>query len=134
MTRKPLIRHKQIARLGRFLDMLYKPSELANEIGVDEDTVYRSYIPAGLPCLRKGHTIWIHGPAFVQWAKEIAAQRRQKNALPKGHAFCVKCNRSVPMDSPRVVHANRLRKIIVLQSTCPNCLRAINRIAKEEPS
>lgn len=129
--RTPLIRHKQIARLGRLLNMLYKPSELAREIGINEDTIYRSYIPAGLPCLREGHTIWIHGPAFVQWAKETAAQRRQKNALPDGYAYCIKCDQPVPMDSPRVVHSNHLRKIDILQSTCPTCLCAVNRIVKQ---
>lgn len=128
--RTPLIRHKQIARLGRLLNMLYKPTELAQEIGVNEDTIYRSYIPAGLPYIREGHAIWIHGPAFVQWAKEKSAARRVKNALPDGHAYCIKCDQPVPMVSPRIVYSNALRKIDILQSTCPHCLRAINRIIK----
>ncbi len=31
--RKPHLKHIQIIRLGRFLDMLYRPAEIAEEIG-----------------------------------------------------------------------------------------------------
>ena len=129
--RAPLVRHKQIARLGRILDMLYKPSELAEEMGVSLDTIYRSYIPAGLPYLRESHTIWIHGPAFVAWVQEIKTTRRAKTALPQGYAYCLKCDQPVEMRSPRVVYRNPTRRIIILQSTCPNCLCAVNRLAKQ---
>lgn len=46
--RQPTLKHTQIVRLARFLDMMYRPSEVAEEIGVTQDTVYRSYLPAGL--------------------------------------------------------------------------------------
>ena len=40
--RTPLLRHTQIIRLERILNMLYKPAELAEEIAVNPDTIYRS--------------------------------------------------------------------------------------------
>jgi len=49
--RQPLLKHCHIIKLGRLLNMLYKPSEIAEEIGVAQDTVYRSYLPAGAPLL-----------------------------------------------------------------------------------
>ena len=85
--RKPLLKHAQIIRLGRILDMMYKPPELAEEIGVTSDTIYRSYIPAGLPYIREYHSLWIHGPSFVQWARGIiTTQRKAHPGLPDAPA------------------------------------------------
>jgi len=41
--RIPQLKHQHIIKLSRLLNMLYKPSEIAEEIGVSVDTVYRSY-------------------------------------------------------------------------------------------
>jgi len=40
---------KQRMRLEKLLDMLYKPRELAEEIGFTQRQVYRAYLPAGCP-------------------------------------------------------------------------------------
>lgn len=97
--RKPLLKHTQIIRLSRILDMMYKPKEIASEIGITADTIYRSYLPAGLPHLQDRRGIWIYGPAFVAWAKETVSKNRHKRApLPDGYAWCMKCNQSVPID------------------------------------
>ena len=40
--RQPVLKHTHIIKLGRLLDMMYKPAEIADEIGVTPDTVYRS--------------------------------------------------------------------------------------------
>ena len=49
-------------RLVRLLNMLYSPSELANEIGFTKRQVYRVYIPLGCPHEKdsKGRN-WING-------------------------------------------------------------------------
>jgi len=126
VNRTPLLKHIQIIRLKRILDMLYKPSELADEIGVNVDTIYRSYIPAGLPCIHSQQEIWIHGPTFVAWAEETITKRRRKRAgLPDGHAWCMKCNRAVPLTKPRMIYSNQY--IRILQALCPTCQTRINR-------
>src|SRR5690606_23907052 len=99
MTRTQLLRQPHIARLGRLLDMLYKPAEIANEIGVHVDTVYRSYLPAGLPHTRdRRGNIWIHGPAFRDWAHQVARRRRTRcHPLAPDQAWCVVCKTPVAL-------------------------------------
>lgn len=125
--RKPLLKHQHIVKLSRLLDMLYRPSEIAEEIGTTQDTVYRSYLPAGLPHLRDadGH-VWIHGPAFISWARAtISKKRSQRAGLPDGHAWCMKCNLAVELLDPKIKTVNRY--IELMQSACPNCGARINR-------
>lgn len=126
MKRQPLLKHTQIIRLGRILDMMYKPTELAQEIGVTPDTIYRSYLMAGLPHIRDRKGIWIHGPAFVSWARQtITKHRRIRSGLPESQAWCMKCNSPVEMIDPKIKYTNRY--IEILQSKCPQCERLVNR-------
>lgn len=125
--RTPTLKHTQIIRLSRILNMMYRPSEIAEEIEVTADTIYRSYLPAGLPHIRDGQgNVWIHGPAFVSWAKETICKRKsQRSGLPADHAWCMKCNRPVLMKRPTVKTVNRYLEI--LQAACPHCSRTVNR-------
>lgn len=125
--RTPNLKHQHIVKLSRLLDMMYKPSEIAEEIGVTQDTIYRSYLPAGLPHVRdeEGH-VWIHGPAFVSWAREtISKKKSQRVGLPDNHAWCMKCNRAVELVNPKIKTVNRYLEL--LQARCPNCSKKINR-------
>lgn len=133
--RQPLLRHTHIVKLGRLLDMLYKPSEIAEEIGVTTDTVCRSYLPAGLPHTRDAAgAVWIHGPAFIAWAKETISKKKSKREpLQDGDAWCVNCGRPVPMDAPKVKVINHYLEL--LQSACPLCGKTVNRArARKLPS
>jgi len=125
--RQPHLKHTQIIRLGRILNMMYKPSELAEEIKINPDTIYRSYMPAGLPHTRDEQgSVWIHGPAFVAWAKETITKKRSKRVgLPEGQAWCVNCHRAVVMIQPQIKPVNRYLEI--LQAKCPRCGRTVNR-------
>ena len=125
--RTPLLRHTQIIRLERILNMLYKPAELAEEIAVNPDTIYRSYLPAGLPHTRDEHgSVWIHGPAFVAWAKETVSKRRAKRTgLKPGYGWCLTCNQSVLMTAPTIKPINRY--VELMQALCPNCRHVVNR-------
>ncbi len=125
--RQPLLKHTHIVKLGRILNMMYKPAEIAEEIGVSLDTMMRSYLPAGLPHERDAEgKVWIHGPAFVAWAKVTIARRKSKRAgLPDGHAWCMKCNRSVILVNPKIRPSNRYLEI--LQAPCPYCGTIVNR-------
>ncbi len=128
--RTPLIRRAQIIKLGRLLDMLYKPSELAEEIGVNVDTIYRSYLPAGAPHTRdKTGAIWIHGPAFKAWMLERNEDgKRVLHPLGEGEAWCVHCNQVVKVMNPRVRHFNGSGELI--QGACEKCGRKVNRARK----
>lgn len=134
MPRQPLLKHTHIVKLGRLLNMLYKPSEIAEEIGVTTDTICRSYLPAGLPHTRddKGH-VWIHGPAFIAWAKETVSKKKTKRAgLPDDHAWCLKCNKPARLVDPIIKPVNRYLEL--LQARCPSCARTINRARARTPS
>ena len=125
--RQPVLKHIHIVRLGRLLDMMYRPPEIAEEIGVTSDTIYRSYLPAGLPHTRdEDGSIWIHGPDFAAWARETVSKRRGKRTgLLDGYAWCLKCGHPVEMKSPKVISVNRYLEL--LQAKCPQCHRTINR-------
>ena len=125
--RQPLLKHTHIIKLGRILDMLYKPGEIADEIGVTQDTVYRSYLPAGLPHTRdRNGNVWIHGPAFIAWARETISMRKSKRVgLADDHAWCMKCNHQVLLKDPTVKPVNRYLEL--LQAPCPSCGRLVNR-------
>jgi hypothetical protein len=125
--RQPLLKHCHIIKLGRILNMMYRPSEIAEEIGVITDTISRSYLPAGLPHERDDQgNVWIHGPAFVAWAKETIARKKSKRAgLPEGYAWCMSCKHPVRMIDPKVRSSNRYLEI--MQSACPACGTTVNR-------
>lgn len=131
--RNPHLKHQHIVKLGRLLDMLYKPSEIAEEIGVTPDTVHRSYLPAGLPHLRDDDgRIWIHGPAFVAWARQTISQKKKDRiGLPENCAWCMKCNQPVELIAPKVKIVNRY--IELLQAPCPSCGTKINRARARSP-
>jgi len=58
----------QRMRLIKLLDMLYKPSELAEEVGFERRQVYRVYIPSSCPHSRdEKRYIWINGKEFREW-------------------------------------------------------------------
>ncbi len=125
--RKPLFKHAQIVKLARLLDMLYKPAELARELGVTSDTIYRSYIPAGAPHQRDAkRNIWIHGLTFRQWADEnIKAKKNKRASMPEGKAWCMRCKQAVDQINPKPKPINRYLEL--MQSKCPNCGGIVNR-------
>jgi RNase P subunit RPR2 len=119
------LRRDQVLRLGRLLNMHYRPSELAAEIGCHPDTVYRSYLPAGCPHQRdgRGH-IWIVGTEFAEWARALSAKGQTK--LADGEAYCLKCNAPVEMAGTITVRpTNRYLELMTAQ--CPHCGSTVNR-------
>lgn len=114
--------------------MLYKPGEIAEEIGVSPDTIYRSYLPAGAPHDRdpKGN-IWIHGPAFRAWVLETIGTKRAapKHPMREDEAWCMRCNGVVTIANPKPKKLNRYADL--LQGKCAVCGTKINRAISKKP-
>jgi hypothetical protein len=119
------LRRDQMARLGRLLEMRYRPSELASEIGCHPDTVYRSFIPSGCPQERdaRGH-IWIIGTEFAKWAREAVSPKHI--TLADDEAYCLKCNKPVKMKGKITVKPTN-RYLELMTGHCSECNSVVNR-------
>jgi hypothetical protein len=104
---------------------MYKPSEIAEELEVSVDTVYRSYLPDGAPYERdKDGGIWIHGLSFAQWVCKIYKNKKRVPML-QDEAWCCKCNEPVKLINPKPKQSGRY--VIFMQGKCPNCGCTVNR-------
>lgn len=120
-----------VLKLERLLDMLYKPREIAEELGVSTETIYRSYIPAGAPVMVDGQGMkWINGKKFALWAQEcLATNRRGKpvRSLSEGQGFCLRCNQVVEMVDPRRKPHSQKVGVVQVSGKCPFCGAKVNR-------
>ena len=106
--------------------MMYKPSELAEEIGIDKNQIYRVYIPLGCPHERDQYKhFWINGKAFSEWYE--ATYKKLK--LKPDEAYCKTCNKAVKIINPERKEKNGL---IYTLSNCPNCNRKLTRIITQK--
>jgi hypothetical protein len=115
--------HSIIVRAPGLLPMLYKPSELARDLGIPVSTL-RDWVQGGVPHQRdgRGH-IWINGVEFAQWV-EIQRGLRRGPTLGKDEAYCFCCRQAVKLVEPTsVVDGKR----ILLQASCPQCGSRINK-------
>lgn len=124
----PLLGRAQVIRLSRLLYMKYRPSEIADIIDVNVETVRRSYLAAGCPHERDtSRHIWIVGTEFKAWAEDVIAKRKRKtpNPMDENEAWCMKCNDRVEIINPTVKPVSYYLEI--LQSICPRCGTKVNR-------
>ena len=112
----------QRTRLKRLLDMLYKPSELADIVGFHKRQVYRVYLKLGLPGEKDktGH-LWINGKQFANWYLD----NFKKIVLRNNEVFCLTCKQAVEVKKSRKVKKG---KLVYLVCSCPNCKRKIAKI------
>lgn len=126
---KPKLSRPLIIKLSRLLHMKYRPSEIAELIGVNSDTVYRTYLLNGCPHDRdENGRIWIIGSEFREWAEEEIAERKNKLQEPmrEDQAWCMKCNQRVEMINPQLIYSGGNRQMY--QSICPKCGTKVNRV------
>lgn len=125
-------------RLMKLLFMEYKPSELAEEIGVTTKTIYASYIPAGLPFRKdEGGNIWIVGTVFREWANAVVqkgnrykAQRRQP--IGENQAYCMRCK--TVRDFERITKRVKFSVgRIMVYGVCSVCGKKMNAMKKGAP-
>lgn len=123
---RPRLGKEARAKAVGLLDMLYTPTELAEELGLNPAMLYHQLIPAGLPHSKDsaGH-IWIHGAAVSQWLIDFGKSRRQP--LSADEAYCLRCRQAVTMINPRRTNSGR---VTLLKATCPACGATVNRGVK----
>ena len=111
-------------RMRKLFDMMYRPSELAEEIGFDVRQIYRVYIPNGLPHERDDQRhIWINGLAFKNWIDDTYKKVR----LKPDQGYCRKCNKAVKLVSTEI-KTTKSGDTDYLLGECPYCGRRIPRI------
>lgn len=126
MTKRLIPREAKLKARG-LLNMLYKPSEVAEELGVDKTAIYKRWLPAGLPHTRDEHGhIWIHGPTAYQW---MVDNKSRSAVLKDDEAWCLHCKRPVPLVNPTPVVHGALK---LLKAACPKCGRTVNRGVKHD--
>ena len=100
-------------RSMRILDMEYKPSEIAEELGASKEQIVH-LISAGAPARKdaKGH-YWIHGLTFVAWLKDAAPKKPEdKHTFADNECYCVTCREVVQFIEYRKSHR-------IVYGTCP---------------
>lgn len=124
---KPIrITRKNIGNLKRLLDMQYKPSEIAQEVGLTVDTIYRSHIPAGAPSeTDKNGNMWINGKAYRQWVESFATVITRKEPMPDNHGYCFTCKEVREIQNPKVKPFKR--DVEIVKGKCPVCGKSIAR-------
>ena len=117
------IPHAAIVRAPGLLPMLYRPSEIAVELGVPAHMV-RRWVGVGVPHERdgRGH-IWINGRQLADWV-ETQRQSRRGPELGPDEGYCMRCRRAVSISQPLRRANGRAR---VLSGACPLCGAAVNR-------
>lgn len=117
---------RQTSRLQSLLNMMYRPSELAEEIKFEVRQIYRVYIPLGLPHERDDHNhIWINGVVFRDWIQETY----QETKLTENQAFCLTCRKAVEIEDP-VNH--KKEGLEYLTCDCPQCGRKLSKITDKK--
>ena len=125
----PHMQGATVSRLPRLLNILYKPSELAEELGIPVEWIYRAYIPAGAPHkLDAAGRIWIPGRVFADWARTyLASDSRGKppEPMPDNYAYCLHCRMPVPIQNSRSQPHHY--QVVQITGRCPQCGARVNR-------
>lgn len=120
-----------VLRAARLMDMMYKPSEIAEELKIKKRAIYEVLVPQGLPHERDEHGhIWLHGPTVREWLE--VATRGPRYPLADDEFFCLRCfapRRVSPPSAPpacggeetRPVVLVREGKFVMARATCPEC-------------
>ncbi len=123
---RKLLTRVQKFRAYALLDMLYKPSEIADELGMPKHLVYENLIPAGMPSSKdKDGFIWLHGHSVADWARKLGRSRQKLLAY---QAYCLHCKKPVRMKGKRTVVSNGHMSMV--KSGCVKCGGVVYRGVK----
>lgn len=119
--------HSVIVKSPGLLPMLYKVSELSEELDIPDRTL-RDWLSFGAPYQKDSNQhVWINGKAFSSW---VAEQRKTKTSrgMTESEAWCLKCKKAVEMKDVHECFLNG--KPRRLRGECPICGRIVNRGVK----
>lgn len=120
---RPRLRHAVIVKAPSLLPMLYKLSELEQELDMPVRTL-RDWLAHGVPHHRDaGGHLWINGLDLAAWIEQQRSARHPPT-LAEGQAYCLRCHKTIPLISPTTV---RHFKHALLQGKCPHCGGKVNR-------
>ena len=115
--RKLLSREAKLRARG-LLDMLYKPSELADELQIDQRVIYRKLIPEGTYAYKRT-TTGTSGFTDLKVAALVRSlDRKPGSTLAADEAYCLRCRKAVKLVNPK---RNTKHALTILQSQCPEC-------------
>lgn len=115
---------RQRNKLKGLFDMEYRPSELADELGIRRNQIYTVYLPLGCPNERdQWNHILINGKDFKKWYLE----KYQKTKVANDETFCRTCQIAVRIENGLELRKGGLTYVI---SHCPKCGRVISKITK----
>jgi len=116
------LKGQQRYNLRGLMDVDLKASELAEELGISKNQIYRVYVPLGCPHTRDEHNhIWINGKQFKEWYEELYKKRKPK----KDQTWCVSCKQFVKLENPTKAISGSL---VYYLSTCPRCQKQTAKI------
>ena len=117
--------HHVIVKAPGLLPMLYKPSELAIELGIPVSTL-KDWLHCGAPHQRDDRDhIWINGLAFAIWVEESRTRKRTHRTLQDHEGYCLRCNEIVELNSITIEHVKG--KLVHIRGICIHCGGKISR-------
>jgi hypothetical protein len=127
MRKQPLILlpHSVIVKAPGLLPMLYKPGEIARDLGIPPRTLY-DWLGVGAPHQRDtSDHIWINGVEFCKWIDQNRKSKEGKRKLTSNEAFCLRCHTAVQLIAP--VRKHMKGRLYLVKGKCPQCGITINR-------
>jgi hypothetical protein len=116
-------------RMRRLLPMEYRPSEVAEALGVCADTVRRGWVRSGAPHRRDatGH-IWICGTDLAAWLRSMQATTSVE--LQEGEAYCLHCQDAVTVEGP--IEREVCGPAVLVRGVCACCGSGVARFEAVE--
>ena len=129
-NRLPKIPHAALIRAPGLLPMLYRISEVAEELHVTTDQV-RYWICKGLPEEPDAQGVTcIDGEVVQRWFDELKTKRKW-HKLDDKQAYCFHCAEAVPFTP---LAESRQAHQVLQTGICPTCGTTINRGVKNAKS
>lgn len=121
--------HIVIVKAPGLLPMLYKPGELAEELGINRRTLYDWLDKNGAPHTRdKREHIWINGQEFAAWVE--AHQKKPLQKLAKDEAYCMHCRKIVQLQKPKIIPIKG--KLVNISGQCSVCQGTVVRGGRKD--
>jgi hypothetical protein len=117
--------HTVIVKAPGLLNMLYKPSELANELKTPLRTLYDWCNANRFAEKDNNGNLWINGKKFAAWVENQRKHPTRKLRLQSDEAYCLRCNKAVKLIDPTIQPIKG--KLILIKGTCSRCGANINR-------